>query len=162
MARMKTWGISDEFWALVEPLIPTSTRMEGKNYQRKPGGGRKPRYSNRVYFAAIVYVLRTGIIWNALPREKFEGLGSAAAHRKFKQWTRAGFLGHLWLRGLAEHDEMAGIAWIWEPVDGSKSRDTLLHESVDLDPARWHRRVKTGGRRGWRPFVACRQRGRSA
>ena len=92
MARIKTWEISDEFWALVEPLIPQSPRTPGKKYKRKPGGGRKPKYSNRVYFAAIVYVLRTGIIWNALPREKFEGVGSAAVHRKFQQWAASGFL----------------------------------------------------------------------
>ena len=75
MARIKTWEISDEFWNLVEPLIPKSPRIAGKSYNRKPGGGRKPKYANRLYFSAIVYVLRTGIIWNALPREKFEGLG---------------------------------------------------------------------------------------
>ena len=61
MARIKTWEISDEFWNLVEPLIPQSPRIPGKKYKRKPGGGRKPKYSNRVYFAAIVYVLRTGM-----------------------------------------------------------------------------------------------------
>ncbi|MDO5675772.1 MAG: transposase, partial [bacterium] len=85
MARIKTWEISDEFWALVEPLIPTTSRDADKIYLRKPGGGRKRKYSDRLYFAAIVYVLRTGIIWNALPREKFEGVGSAMVHRKFQQ-----------------------------------------------------------------------------
>ncbi|MFZ5761594.1 MAG: transposase, partial [Thermodesulfobacteriota bacterium] len=75
MARIKTWEISDEFWELVEPLIPASPRTGEKTYTRKPGGGRKRKYSDRLYFSAIVYVLRTGIIWNALPREKFEGVG---------------------------------------------------------------------------------------
>ena len=90
MARIQTWEISDEFWNLVEPLIPVSPRIGGKTYKREPGGGRKRKYTDRLYFAAIVYVLRTGIIWNALPREKFEGLGSAALHRKFQQWAAAG------------------------------------------------------------------------
>ena len=61
---MRTWEISDEFWLLVEPLIPKSPRVEGKTYIRKPGGGRKAKYPDRLYFSAIVYVLRTGIIWN--------------------------------------------------------------------------------------------------
>jgi len=26
MARIKTWEISDAFWAIVEPLIPTDPR----------------------------------------------------------------------------------------------------------------------------------------
>jgi hypothetical protein len=37
----------------------------------------------------MVYVLRTGIIWNAFPREKFEGLGSSALHARFQQWEEA-------------------------------------------------------------------------
>lgn len=74
MARIQTWEISDEFWTMVEPLIPKSSRVEEKTSMRKPGGGRRRKYSDRLYFAAIVYVLRTGIIWNASPREKFEGV----------------------------------------------------------------------------------------
>ena len=74
MSRIKTWEISDEFWTLVEPLVPTSLRDNDKEYKRKPGGGTKPKYSNRVYFSAVVYILRTGIQWNAIPREKFDGL----------------------------------------------------------------------------------------
>ena len=56
MARTRTWEISDEFWKLVEPLIPTSLRTADKTYKRRPGAGRKPKYSNRTYFAAIVYI----------------------------------------------------------------------------------------------------------
>ena len=60
MARIKTWEASDEFWNLVEPLIPTDPRAaEEKTYRRKPGGGRKRKYSDRLYLSAIVYVLRT-------------------------------------------------------------------------------------------------------
>ena len=85
MARTRPWEISDEFWTLVEPLIPTSLRTSDKTYKRRPGAGRKPKYSNRTYFAAMVYILRTGLIRNALPREKFGGLGSSALHHKFQQ-----------------------------------------------------------------------------
>ena len=67
MARTKPWEISDELWELIEPLIPDSLRDPKKTYKRLPGGGRKPKYSNRIYFSAIIYVLRNGIIWNALP-----------------------------------------------------------------------------------------------
>jgi transposase len=69
MARIKTWEVSDEFWNLVEALIPKNLRDTNVSYKRKPGGGRKAKYTNRLFFSAIVYVLRTGIIWNALPRE---------------------------------------------------------------------------------------------
>ncbi|MDR0965958.1 MAG: transposase [Myxococcales bacterium] len=70
-------------------------QIEGKIYQRNPGGGGKPKYSNRIYFAAIVYVLKNGIIWNVFPSERFEGLGASAAHQKFQEWAEAGFFAEL-------------------------------------------------------------------
>ena len=80
MKRTKTLEISDEFWAEVEPLIPTKEecRDEKGEYKRKSGGGRKRKYDDRTYFSAIVYVLRTGIIWNALPLEEFGELEASA------------------------------------------------------------------------------------
>lgn len=164
MARIKTWEISDAFWALVEPLIPRSPRAEDKIYKRRPGGGRKPKYSDRLYFAAIVYVLRTGIIWNALPREKFAGLGSAAVHSKFQQWARAGVFRNLWLHGLAEYVEMEGIAWCWQAADEANIEAPLARESVDPNPpdqGTIQNQAQSAGRRAWRPFVACRQRSQS-
>jgi transposase len=159
LARIKTWEISDEFWELVEPLITKSPRTARKTYKRKPGGGRKARYSNRLYFAAIVYVLRTGIIWNALPREKFEGLGSAAVHRKFQQWAMAGFFHRLWRRGLAVYDEMEGIAWLWQSADGSNIEAPIAQESVGPNPTdrgkKWDK-TKYSRRRKWHPFITRR------
>ena len=161
MARVKTWEISDAFWDLVEPLIPESPRVLGKTYKRKPGGGRKPKYSNRLYFAAIVYVLRTGLIWNAFPREKFEGLGSAALHRKFQQWATAGLFTKIWRRGLAEYDEMVGIGWTWESADGAMIKAPLAQESVGPNPTdrgkKWDK-AKSSRRRKWRPLVTRRHR----
>ena len=161
MARIQTWEISDALWDLVEPLIPTSPRVAEKTYRRRPGGGRKAKYTNRLYFAAIVYVLRTGIIWNALPREKFGGLGSAAVHRKFQQWASSGFFTRLWRRGLVEYNELEGIAWVWEAADGSNIEAPLAQESVGPNPTdrgkKWEQK-KSPRRREWRPLVTRRHR----
>ena len=63
---------------------------------------------DRKAFAAIVRVLRTGIQWNALPRE----LGARSTlHDRFQEWECAGFFEELWRAGLAEYDEMEGIEW---------------------------------------------------
>ena len=165
MARIKTWEISDEFWALVEPLVPTSLRSADKVYQRRPGGGRKSKYSNRTSFAAMVYVLRTGLIWNALPREKFGGLGSSALHHKFQQWSRAGFFQKLWKAGPAEYDELQGIARHWQAADGTNIKAPLARESVGSNPTdrgkKWNQATSVGGR-AWRPFVAYRERSQPA
>jgi transposase len=111
--RTRTWEIPDEFRTRVEPLLPATRRDTERTYKRKPGGGRKAKYSDRLYFAGIVHVLRTGIIWNVFPREKFEGLGSSALHTRFRQWAKAGLFSAIWRKGLAEHDAMEGIAWEW-------------------------------------------------
>ena len=165
MARVKTWEISDGFWALVEPLIPTSPRVDEQEYRRKPGGGRKRKYSDRLYFAAIVYVLRTGIIWNALPREKFEGLGSAAVHRKFQQWASARVFENIWRRGLVEYDELEGIAWLWQAADGSNIEAPLAQESIGPNPTdrgkKWNK-AQPACRRTWRPLIIRRNRSQSA
>ena len=134
MSRKKTWEISDAFWELVQPLIPTDPRVAYKTYQRQRGGGRKPKYSNRLYFSAIVYVLRTGIISNALPREKFGGMSSSALHDKFQQWSIAGVLTKIWQRGLAEYDELQGIAWTWQAADSASIEAPLARESTGPNP----------------------------
>jgi putative transposase len=70
---------------------------------------------DRDAFAAIVYVLRTGIQWNALPRH----LGaSSTVHDRFQAWERAGVFRAIWAAGLAEYDELQGIDWTWQAADG--------------------------------------------
>lgn len=84
---MESWVVTGEFWQRVEPLIPTRTAVDGIDV-RKPGAGRPPKPARQV-FEAIVYVLRTGCQWKALPKERF---GSASAiHKRFLEWEAAGF-----------------------------------------------------------------------
>jgi transposase len=60
MKRTRPWELRDEVWERVQPLIPERPSH--------PKGGR-PAEEDRQMLAAILYVLRTGIQWNALPRE---------------------------------------------------------------------------------------------
>jgi transposase len=165
MARTHPWEVSDEFWGLVEPLLPKTRREAGRIYKRRSGGGRKAKYSDRSYFAGIVYVLRTGIIWNAFSREKFGGLGSSALHARFQHWAKAGLFQAIWRKGLAEYDEMEGIAWEWQSADGTLVEAPLAQESVGPNPTdrgkKWQQATRPR-RRAWRPAVAHRQRSEHA
>lgn len=106
MARTHPWEVSDELWEQVKPLIPPAA-------SHAKGG--RPRMEDRKAFEAIIYVLRTGIQWNALPRE----LGaSSTVHDRFQEWERAGLFLALWQAGLKEYDEAEGIEWEWQSVDG--------------------------------------------
>lgn len=145
------------FWARVEPLVPQRQRAEGKSYQRKVGGGRKPLAARQV-FEGIVYVLRTGCQWKALPKE----FGSASSvHGYFQKWEAEGFFLALWKAGLAEYDELAGIAWEWQSIDGAMSKAPLAQESVGPNPTdrgkKWDKAKPVGGR-PWRPAVDRRRR----
>jgi len=163
MPRTRPWEVSDEFWALVEPLIPKKERREGKTYKRKPGAGRKSA-EPRTVFSAIVYVLRTGIQWNALPKEKF-GVCSSTVHRNFQEWSRADLFLQLWQKGLSEYDDMEGIAWTWQSADSSSIEAPLALESVGPNPTdRGKKRKQTTrtSRRAWRPAITYRHRSQSA
>ena len=80
MAKVKSWEVSDSFWQKVEPLIPPRKRDPNQEYQRKPGGGRKPMPARKI-FEGIVYLLPTGGQWKALPKERFGS--SSAIHTHF-------------------------------------------------------------------------------
>jgi transposase len=53
--------LTDEQWALIEPLLPVPTRH--------PRGGRREKHPRRAVVDAILYVVRTGCSWRQLPAD---------------------------------------------------------------------------------------------
>ena len=153
-----SWVVTDEFWKRVEPLVPQPVRDMNKQYVRRAGAGR-PAKPSRLVFEAIVYVLRTGCQWKALPSERF---GSASAvHQKFMQWSRAGFFEALWKAGLAEYDDLEGISWRWQSIDGAMFKAPLGQEAVGRNPTdrgKKRQQAPPAGGRAWRPLIARRDR----
>ncbi len=161
MAQIKSWTVSDALWSKLELLVPKRKRPKGRKYQRKAGAGRKPMPARQI-FSAIVYVLRTGCQWKALPKE----YGSASAvHAHFQRWQREGFFLKIWQAGLAEYDAMEGIAWRWQSIDGAMGKAPLAQECVGPNPTdrgkKWAQAQPAGGR-AWHPAVARRQRSQQA
>jgi len=109
------WRISDALWAKIEPLLPP-----GKPH---PLGCHNPRVPDRRAMDAIFFVLRTGCQWNAL---NATGLcSSSSAHRRFQEWTAAGVFEKFWALGLKEYDELEGIDWSWQSMDGAMTKAPL-------------------------------------
>jgi len=159
---VKPWEVSDDFWARVEPLIPEPERDATKSYKRAQGAGRK-RKPARLVFEAIVFVLRTGCQWKALPKAVF---GSASSvHRYFLEWERAGLFRRLWEAGLAEYDDMEGIAWLWQSIDGAMVKAPTAKEAVGPNPTdrgkKWEQAPPASGR-AWCPALDRRDRGEQA
>lgn len=163
MPTTQSWEVSEALWSRVEPLLPRRNPRAGpkRKYRRRPGGGRKS-IAPREVFAAIVYVLRTGCQWKALPKS----FGSASAiHHYFQQWRQAGFFLRLWQAGLAEYDDLAGIAWEWQSLDGTQGKAPLAQEAVGNNPTdRGKKRdqAQPSGGRPWRPALAYRRRSQPA
>jgi putative transposase len=95
----------------------------------------------RKAFSAMIYVLRTGIRWNALPREMG---ASSTVHERYQEWERAGFFEELWRAGLAEYDELEGIEWEWQAVDGVMTKAPLARDATGRNPTD---RAKSGSKR---------------
>ena len=131
MKKIQSWEVSDEFWSRVEKRIPVRQRDPDKTYKRKEGGGRKPHDPRKV-FEGILYVLRTGCQWKALPKSQF-GCASTV-HRSFLEWQAAGLFEQLWSNSLLEYDEFEGIGWEWQSLDGAMIKAPLARESVGRNP----------------------------
>jgi transposase len=100
-------NVPDKLWDRVAPLLPKETP--------KPLGGR-PRVSDRKIFAGVMYRLRTGCQWKALP-EQF-GSGSTC-HRRFSEWVAAGVFDAIFERMLKFYNDKRGIQWQWTSLDGA-------------------------------------------
>jgi transposase len=79
--------VSDELWALVAPLLPERPA--------RPRGGRPP-LDDRKVLEGIVFVLRTGIGWERLPKEMGCGSGMPPGQargrlcwRRLRDWQAA-------------------------------------------------------------------------
>ena len=66
--------IDDDLWIRIEPLLP-KRRRRNRRY-----AGRKP-IPDRAVLTGILFVLRSGIPWNLLPREMGCGSGTTCWRR---------------------------------------------------------------------------------
>lgn len=106
---------------MAKPLLPDALRNRIQPLlplpPPRPKGGR-PRLSDRAALTGILFVLRTGIPWEYLPRELGCGSGMTC-WRRLRDWTNSG----LWLYILAHlHQELAAkgrIGWHRALVDSA-------------------------------------------
>jgi putative transposase len=117
--------ISDELWAVMEPLLPT--RVNSHRF----GGGR-PRVPDRQCADAIFYVLRTGGQWAALNETTL--CAKSTAHDRFSYWVEEGVFLALWQAGLERFDELKGIDWSWLSMDGAMTKAPLGGKKTGPNP----------------------------
>jgi len=126
-ASTKRWLVSDGLWLKVEPLIPKPKNPD-------PLGRGRPRACNRKSLNGILFVLRTGCQWKALDDTGI--CSGSTAHTRFQEWTEARVFETLWAQGLEEYDEMKGIQWRWQSMDGAMTKAPLGGEKNGGQPHR--------------------------
>jgi putative transposase len=140
MGRTRPWELGEKLWGRAAPLLAAA--------KPRPKGGRPPR-SDREMLGAILYVLRTGLQWNALPR----AIGaSTTVYDRFRTWERDGFFARLWAAGLAEYDELVGIDWEWLSLDGVMTKAPFGGAATGANPT-------DRGKRGTKRSTLCEGHG---
>ncbi|MDR1986438.1 MAG: transposase [Treponema sp.] len=125
-SSIKSWELTDELWEQIKEFIPQRKRDENRTYRRKPGAGRKPIPPRQV-LEGILYVLRTGIQWKALPQE----YGAASSiHEYFSEWAEAGFFRRIWEERLFSYEELHALGREWQRVEGCMVKGALEQEAV--------------------------------
>ena len=106
--------LDDELWKLIEPLLPPPKK------RRRQNPGRKPK-DNRSVLTGILFVLKTGIPWEYLPKEMGCGSGMTC-WRRLRDWQAAGVWEKI-RRVLLQRLEDAGqIDWSRVVVDSTSIR----------------------------------------
>lgn len=91
--------ISGELWERVKPLLPPCP-----SYAK---GGRPPTDDRRV-LAALLYKLRTGCPWHALPRDL---AASTTVYDRFRRWQADGVFERWRATGLDRFEDLSGLDW---------------------------------------------------
>jgi transposase len=116
--------LPDWMWERIEVLLP-------KRHARKVGG--RPPLAWRPVIDGIFYVLRTGCQWKAVP--KAFGSGSSL-HRYFQALVKRGCFARLWAMALLEYDDLVGLEWKWQAMDGAMTKAPLGGEKNRAKPDR--------------------------
>ena len=112
-AHTPSWELPDVLWQAIEPELPVLNAHRG----------RPTTVDLRRIAAGIYFVLRTGIQWQAIPREQFGP--ASTVYYYFRQWEHAGVFEGAWATALAAYDEHVGLDWEWQSIDGCMTKAPL-------------------------------------
>jgi len=117
------WHMPDDLWSLIAPILGP---------EKEPGTPGRPATPFRRIFDGILYVLRTGCQWQAIPRQEYAP--GSTVHGRFRQWVKAEVFARVWKVLLQYYDDQIGIAWKWQALDGVITKAPLGGEATGPSP----------------------------
>jgi transposase len=109
--------LDDDLWELLKPLLPPPKPRRSRFPGRKP-------LEPRTVLTGILFVLKTGIPWEALPQELGWGAGMTC-WRYLRAWHRAGVWQQLHEVLLAKLRGADKLDWSRAVVDSASVRAVL-------------------------------------
>jgi transposase len=106
--------LDDDLWDVIAPLIPPRRTRRGHRHGREP-------IPDRAVLTGILYVLRSGVPWQMLPKEMGCGSGSTC-WRRLVRWEQAGVWRRLHERLLAELRRRGHLDHRWTVIDSASVR----------------------------------------
>lgn len=119
------WLVSDELWVMIEPIL-----LEDAPPPPAEKGGRK-RTDWRQAFNGIIFRMRTGCQWNHLPTQFGD---DSSVHRWFQRWCENGVMEKIWAVLVGACDELGGVGWEWQSVDGAMGKARFGGDKVGPNP----------------------------
>jgi putative transposase len=99
------WRADDGLWSRVKPVLAELDPAHR---------GHRPRVDQRKALDGIIYHLRTGCQWSALPREFGD---DSSVHRTMQRCAARGVFDRLWATLVEACDELGAVEWPWQSFD---------------------------------------------
>jgi putative transposase len=104
------WQTPDVMWGCITPILDELD---------PPAKTGRPRTNLRRALDGIIYQMRTGCQWNALPKQFGD---DSSVHRTFQRWVKLGVLQAVWAKLIETCDELGGVNWRWQSADGAMGK----------------------------------------
>ncbi|HEY8284534.1 MAG TPA: transposase [Chloroflexota bacterium] len=117
--------VDDQLWARLAPFLRETSEPRG------PG---RPRRDDRAILEALVWLLRTGAQWRAMPAE----LGApSTCYGRFQEWVSTDVFGRALAALLLEHKRITGVSVPARALTGESLASSHRFRRL---LARWDRR----------------------
>jgi putative transposase len=104
------WEANDELWNVIQEILDELD-------PRAPTG--RPRIGQREALNGIIYQMRTGCQWNQLPQRFGD---DSSVHRTMQRWVAKGIFKRIWATLIENCEELGGVDWAWQSVDGAMGK----------------------------------------